>query len=237
MKVFDIEGPLMQGLTKIADLMILNLLTILCCIPIFTAGAAFTALHYQVLKMVRHEECYIARGYFKAFKENFKQATVVWLIMLVIMLVLVGDYYIISQAVAEVAQWFRAVLGAITVFVVFTLVMVFPFMAKFSNTTFQTMKNAMAISIIKFPITILMIIMYAIPPLLGYLVFNLIPLVLLFGISVPAWGSAALYNKFFKQLEDKILAKQAANGELTEENDEDERIFKDELDESLVGKD
>lgn len=56
MKLFDIEGPLMQGLTKIADLMILNLLTILCCLPIFTIGAALTALHYQVLKMVRHEE-------------------------------------------------------------------------------------------------------------------------------------------------------------------------------------
>lgn len=236
MKLFDIEGPLMQTLSRIADLMILNLLTILCCLPIFTIGAALTALHYQVLKMVRHEESYIARGYFKAFKENFKQATVVWLIMLVIVLVLVGDYYIISQSVAEVAQWFRAVLGAITVFVAFTLVMVFPFMAKFSNTTFQTIKNAMAISIIKFPITILMIIMYAIPPILGYLVFNFIPLVLLFGISVPAWASAKLYNKFFKQLEEKILAAQAANGELPQEPEEDERIFKDELDESLVGK-
>lgn len=237
MKLFDIEGPLMQGLSKIADLMILNLLTILCCLPIFTIGAAVTALHYQVLKMVRHEECYIARGYFKSFKENFKQATVVWLIMLVIILVLAGDFYIISQSAEEVAQWFRAVLGAITVFAVFTLVMVFPFMAKFSNTTFQTIKNAMAISIIKFPITILMIIMYAIPLILGYLAFNLIPLVLLFGISVPAWGSAMLYNKFFKQLEEKILAAQAANGELPQEDAVDERIFKDELDESLVGKD
>lgn len=237
MKLFDIEGPLMQGLTKIADLMILNLLTILCCLPIFTIGAALTALHYQVLKMVRHEECYIARGYFKAFKENFKQSTIVWLIMLIIILVLVGDFFIISQSVAEVAQWFRTVLAAIAVFVVFTITMVFPFMAKFSNTTFQTIKNAMAISIIKFPITILMIIMNVIPPILGYLVFNMIPLVLLFGISVPAWGGAMLYNKFFKQLEEKILAAQAANGELPAEEEEDERIFKDELDESLVGKD
>lgn len=237
MKLFDIEGPLMQALTRIADLMILNLLTILCCLPIFTAGAALTALHYQVLKMVRHEECYIARGYFKAFKENFKQSTIVWLIMLVIILVLVGDYYVISQSVAEVAQWFRAVLGAITVFVAFTFTMVFPFMAKFSNTTFQTIKNAMAISIIKFPITILMIIMNVIPPILAYLIYNMVPLVLLFGISVPAWCGAKLYNKFFKQLEEKILAAQAANGELPAEEEEDERIFKDELDESLVGKD
>lgn len=237
MKLFDIEGPLMQGLTRIADLMILNLLTILCCLPIFTIGAALTALHYQVLKMVRHEECYIARGYFKAFKENFKQSTVVWLIMLVIIMVLVGDYYVISQSVEEVAQWFRAVLGAITIFVLFTLTMVFPFMAKFSNTTFQTIKNAMAISIIKFPITILMIIMNVIPPILGYLIFNMIPLVLLFGISVPAWGGAKLYNGFFKKLEEKILAAQAANGELPVEEEEDERIFKDELDETLVGKD
>ena len=46
MKFFDLDSSLMQGLNKVADLMFLNLLTLLCCVPVVTAGASFTALHY-----------------------------------------------------------------------------------------------------------------------------------------------------------------------------------------------
>ena len=68
MKLFDLDSPVMRFLSKMADLMILNILTMICCLPLFTAGAAFTALHYVCLKMVRNEEGYIAKSYFKAFK-------------------------------------------------------------------------------------------------------------------------------------------------------------------------
>ncbi len=230
MKFFDIDSPLMQALTKVADLMILNFLTILCCIPIITAGAAFTALHYQVLKMVRNEETYVARGYFKAFKDNFKQAAIVWLLLLVVAAFIVFDYLVIGfSEEGGIAYWYGVVIGAFAIFIAFTATMVFPVMAKFSNTTIRTIKNAMAISVLKFPRTILMIIMYAIPLLIGFYFFQLIPLVLMFGISVPAYGSAVLYNKFFKKLEEQIIETQIANGEMVaeEDRDDDERIFKD----------
>jgi len=88
----------MQGLGKVADLMILNILAMICCIPIFTTGAALTALHYMSLKIVRGEECYIVKGFFKSFKQNFKQATVIWLILLVAIFILVGDFYIMQNS-------------------------------------------------------------------------------------------------------------------------------------------
>lgn len=62
-KFFDIDSPLMQFLNKVADLMLLNLLTLICCIPLITAGAALTAAHYVVLKMRRNEEGYIAKDF------------------------------------------------------------------------------------------------------------------------------------------------------------------------------
>ena len=92
MKFFQLDSPLMNFLNRMADLMWLNILTMVCCIPIFTAGSAITALHYMALKIVRNEECYITRGYFKSFKENFKQATAIWMIILVIIAVLAGDF-------------------------------------------------------------------------------------------------------------------------------------------------
>ena len=55
-KLFDMDGPLLRGLNKLADLMWLNILTIICCLPVFTAGAAITAAHYVELKIHRNEE-------------------------------------------------------------------------------------------------------------------------------------------------------------------------------------
>ena len=53
MKLFNLDSPVMVFLSKVANLMILNVLTIICCIPIFTAGAAITALYYVTIKMAR----------------------------------------------------------------------------------------------------------------------------------------------------------------------------------------
>ena len=74
MKIFDLDSPLMNVLNKMADLMWLNILTLICCIPVITAGAALTSMHYVALKIVRNEESYITRSFFKSFKTNFRQA-------------------------------------------------------------------------------------------------------------------------------------------------------------------
>ena len=155
----------------------LNLLTIVCMIPIITTGAALTAMHYQVLKIVRDEECYIVKGYFKAFRENFKQSTAIWLIMLVIGVILGGDLYIMYARAEDFHIIFRAILGAIAIFAVFTLLYVFPVQAKFANPVFRTIKNALAMSILQAPKSVLMVILYLIPMLLGVFVPNVFPLV------------------------------------------------------------
>ena len=110
---------------------------------------------------------------------------------------------------------------------------VFPVLAKFENTVFRTIKNAFLMSLMQFPKTILMIIMYAIPIVIFFFVLQLMPLALLFGLALPAWLSAKLYNKFFQKLEDQILAENAPEGGETEP-EEDDRIFKDELDPVLT---
>ena len=76
-RFFNLDSPVMVALTKMADLIIVNLLAFFCCLPIITVGASMTALHYVVLKIVRDEECYIVKGFFKSFKDNFKQATII----------------------------------------------------------------------------------------------------------------------------------------------------------------
>ncbi|MCI9438269.1 MAG: DUF624 domain-containing protein [Lachnospiraceae bacterium] len=235
MKFFDLESPLMQALNKVADLMILNILTLICCIPIITAGASITAMHYMALKMARNEECYIIKDFFKSFKLNFKQATIIWVLVFIILMVLVGDFYIMFNAEMAFAGALKIILTVIAFVALFTYMFLFPVLAKFDNTILRTFKNAFFIGILQFPKTILMMILSVAPVVLFLLFPQITPIIFCFGMAAPAWLSAKMYSNFFKKLEDQITAANALEeGEQTVTEEEDERIFKDELDESLL---
>lgn len=234
MKFLELDSPLMQGLNKLGDLLWLNVLTLICCIPIITIGPSLTAMHYIALKIARNEEGYITRDFFKSFKQNFKQGTIIWLIMLFVIVVLLGDFYIINFSGLEFNGIIRSVLMAVALLVMFTSMFVFPVLAKFENTVFNIIKNAFLIGIAQLPKTILMMILNVIPVALFFFVPQIIPIVFMFGITIPAWVSAKLYSKFFKKLEDKIMEEHPVEEKKLEEStNEDERIFKDELDPGL----
>lgn len=225
----------MQFLNKVADLMWLNILTLVCCIPVITVGPALTALHYMALKIARNEECYITRDYFKSFRLNFRQGVAIWLIELVIIMVLAGDFLIMRNSEFNFGQPLKVVLIVVAVVMLFTFTFTFPVLAKFDNTVMRTIKNAFLIGILQFPKTILMMILSLVPPLLFILAPQILPVVFLFCFSAPAWASAKLYSKFFKKLEDGMNGENDGEGESAEvPEEEDERIFKDELDENLV---
>lgn len=234
MKFFDLDSPLMQVLNKVADLLWLNILTLICCIPIVTVGASLTAMNYMALKIVRNEECYITKGFFKSFKQNFKQATAIWLLFLLAVLVLAGDFYIMKNSGIEFNIVIKVVIGIVALILTFTWMFVFPVLAKFDNTVIRTIKNAFVMSILQFPKTLLMIVMYALPIVIGMLVPQAFPICFLFGLSAPAYVSALLYNKFFKKLEDQYIAATTPAEEEGAKEEDAERIFKDELDESLI---
>ena len=228
MKIFDLDSPLMNVLNKMADLMWLNILTLICCIPVITAGAALTSMHYVALKIVRNEESYITRSFFKS---NFRQATLIWLLLMLVAAILGGDYYIITKSGMQFSQVLVVLIMAAGVLVICTSLYVFPVLAKFDNTIMGTIRNAFIMSILQLPKTVVMFVM-AFFPLIIYLVsLRLIPIIFLFGFSLPAYASAMLYNKFFQKLEDQLLSEQEPAPEISPE--EDERVFHDELDESL----
>ena len=81
-RFFSMDNGLFRALNRISDLMILNLIFILCCIPVVTIGPALTGLYYVALKIASNEEGYIVRGFFKSFKQNFRQGLIIWLILL-----------------------------------------------------------------------------------------------------------------------------------------------------------
>ncbi|MCR5256289.1 MAG: DUF624 domain-containing protein [Acetatifactor sp.] len=234
MKLFDIDSPIIQWLTKIANLMMLNILTLILMIPVVTGGAALTAMQYVILKMVRDEDQYIFRSYFKSFKQNFRQATAIWLIFLLIFIILGGDFFILSHVENfPHSNVLTILIGMVAIIMACGFVFVFPVLAKFDNTVKKTVKNAFAISLLQLPKTALMIAMYLLPIIILYLnvevFWRLIPIFLFFGMAAPAYVGALLYDKFFVSLEEKITENQnAEDGEADNAGEDDERIFHDE---------
>ena len=180
--------------------MLLNILTAILCLPIITAGAAITALHYVSLKMVRGEEGYIFKDYMRSFKQNFKQATAIWAIGLVIILIFVGDYYILLNA-ENVPQGLGMIILAVSIIVFVVSRYIFPVLSHFENTTLKTIKNGVFMSLMAVPKAFCMAILEITPIVLLYFTVRVMPLVLLFGISLPAYLGAMLYNTTFKKFE------------------------------------
>lgn len=140
-KLFDMDSPLMQGLSFAGDLLILNILTFFCSIPLITFGAATTALYDSVLRMQNGEGLSV-RGFFVAFKSNFKQATALWISFCVIGAILICSLLLSLQIANMIALVLRIVLCILVVLYLMALAWVFPLQAKFYNTVGNTLKNA-----------------------------------------------------------------------------------------------
>lgn len=202
-KLFDLDSPIMNFLGKLADLIILNILAFICCIPIVTAGASMTALYYVCLKMVRNNEGYIMKSFFKSFKQNFRQATIIWLIWLGVMLVFVGDMLIFTKSGLVFPAWIKVVFLAVVFLSFFATMHVFPILSRFENTVGNTYKNSLLMGVLAFPKTILMMVVWLVPSFLTLYVPPMTPIALCLGISGPAYISAMLFNGTFKRFEPK----------------------------------
>ena len=224
-RLFDLESPLFVFLGKLADLLILNILTLICCSPVFTIGASLTAMNYVALKMVRNEETYIVKSFFKSFRQNFRQATLIWLIYLLVFVILIGDFFIFKYSTLEFPGWVRIAFLSVVLIVLFASMHVFPVLARFDNSIKNTFRNSLFMSILAFPKTILMIVCWIIPVLVAAFFVRAMPVVFALGISGPGFLCALLYNKTFKRFEpeeevvsDEEWTLEPLEGEETAEN-------------------
>lgn len=199
--MFKLESPFMNFLNKVADIMILGVVFMIACIPIFTVGAALTAAYYMGFKMVKNEESYIIRGFFKAFKENFKQATIIWCFVLIFVGMLMADYRIILYSGIAFASGLRIAMVSVTLVVMLGIVFVFPIQARFENTVKNTIKNAFLMALSHLPSAFLLIIIYAVPYLILYFVPQLLPAVFLLGFGCIFYFKSFVLLRVFRRYE------------------------------------
>lgn len=199
--LFSLDNPFWNFMGKVADLVILNVLFVICSIPIFTIGASWTALYFVMVRMVRKEEGYLIKDFFRSFKENFKQATLIWLLVLAVVAVFVGDVLIYNMMPEQIPQIIIYVVIGFGCLVFGTVLYVFPLLARFENTIKNTIKNAFVLSIINIPYTLIFVILMVVPVVLTMYVWELLPVMLMVGVALPAYLASMLFVRIFRKLE------------------------------------
>ena len=149
--IFNYDNPVWRFIGKLGDLIIMNILWIVCSIPVFTAGASTTAVYYVTLKLVRDEDDSTIRSFFRSFKSNFKQATAIWLILLAAGIVLGFDFWFFVSGQMSLNGAVRtamtAVSGGLLLIYLFIITYVFPLQARFYNPVKRTLFNAFFMSV------------------------------------------------------------------------------------------
>lgn len=196
------DSGVMHFLTLVANLAILNVLFIVCSLPVVTLGASLTALNYVALQMIRQEDSYIMRGFFRGFKQNFLQATAIWLILLAAGIFLWLDYWSVSQYFTGAMRTVMLVgLTVLAVMWVMVFLYVFALQARYENTVKQTMKNALFMALLRLPYTVVLVLIDALLPLLPVFLPQTAPMVLFVwmvcGFAAVAYVGDLLVNRAF----------------------------------------
>ena len=235
-RIFDMDNAFWRAMNKVADIFILNVLFIVFSIPIVTIGASATAMYTVALKMVRDEDSYIIRGFWKAFKSNFKQSTIIWLIMLFVGAFLGLDLYLTSNIDTSVMNVLRYVFYFIAAIYAIMLSFVFPLQCKFENTVVNTLKNSLLMGIAHFiPWTLLILILNVIP-IVVLLFFTTIfmaaglPIMLICGFAAIAYFNCKMFNRIFKRYipdenEEDSSAEIASEEDTIEETESEEPVI------------
>lgn len=199
---FNEDNFLYIALMKIWDLVLTNLLFIVCCIPIITIGPALSAMYTCTLKMVKGNHVGTFKTFFRAFKQNFKQSIIVWLITLIIAFILWTNYSFLKVQGGQIAEIFFYMTLIFAVILFAYSIYIYPVIAAFEGTLKMQLKNAFIFSMSKIVKTILMTIIWGFPIIITFWDVQLQPLYVFcwffFLFSTLAYICSHWFYKMFK---------------------------------------
>lgn len=202
--IFSYDSPFMKKLCLVGNLALLNILWLICCLPVFTIGAATTAMHSVLYKYIEGIDDDVARPFFKAFTANFKQATIIWLPALVVVILLALDaLYLYTNATGlMLLMWIPFAVIALIWAVIMTYA--FPILARYDSPTRNIIQNSVLLFVMDLVPSIFVLLMNLVP----WVMFVLWPdiymrlglMALCFsGSAISYWNDKVLLGNFKKR--------------------------------------
>lgn len=201
-KLFNPDGLFARIMNTVLALIVLNVLWLLCCVPVVTAGASTAALYAVLIRMRDGDDAKVLRRFFAAFRENFKRATAVWMVLLLAAAVCGLDLLLAGQADSNVA---RVICMVGLLAVAMTAIFVFPLVARFENTWSNHLKNAALLSLSHAPRTLLALALWggavALTVYSFSTLYHMILLWLMLGFSCLSYATLWILTPVLRRLE------------------------------------
>lgn len=194
---FNYDNKFTQVVNKIVNICFISVLWLIWCVPIVTAGASTTAMYYTVNKVLRHNRSYVFKEFWGAFKSNFKQATIIWLILLVIGIIMGTDAAIMKafyEAGSELGK-FYVVFYVMLAFEIVYGTYIFANIARFENTTKEIFKNAGLMAVAHLPWSFLILVLL----LLTLLLDLILPFLILVLPAIYMWMCNLILERIFRK--------------------------------------
>lgn len=203
MNLFNENNIVNIALNKAGDVIICNLLFLLCCIPVITIGPALTALFHCMLRSAKGNLNGASKTFFRAFKENFFQSLAVWLLFLVLLIMLILNIRFLSLQNTSLSRILLYLSEGAAGLLVIGALYIFPVIAAFSNTLKNLLKNAYIFAFMHFPSTVLIALITIFPMFMTYQDLTLLPLYaccwFFFGFALTALIDSYILYRFFKK--------------------------------------
>lgn len=209
MNFFSPDSDFMNGVSRIVDYILINLLCVLFSIPVITAGAAITAKFYVAMKIERGEDPKVWSSFVKAFRENFKQTTIIWGVLLLTGAIIAWDWH--SILLGDSKGMFFA--GKI-IFLVMTVVWwsvaynIFPFISRFEISTKEALKGSLAFTLLNPHKMLLILIVTVLPYIIEAWYIEWALAIWLLCTTATLYYVAKMYVKEFGKIEEKQFVAQ-----------------------------
>lgn len=193
------DSDFMQSASKVVYYLYAHLLMIVCCVPIITVGASLTALHYVLLKLYKDEEGNVTKTFFVAFKENFIQASSIWLIYFVMLSLLAFDIYFVlieGQSLIIIMLMF-----ALCIVLLANISWAFVLLSRYKNNVKTTLYNSFVVAFAFPGSTVILAVLTFGPILLALKYLGGLPLFLLVGWWMSGYYQPRIYSRVFEKIE------------------------------------
>ena len=199
--MFHPDSLLIRFLTKVCDLLFLNIILVISCATIVFSGAAVTSLYAVTLKMIRGEDYDPIKGYIRTIWSNFIPSVPATLLLFVDITLIAVLRTVLYAETLMMSPVLFVLLAIAAVLLTALLSYLFPLLARFDNTFFRHLGNAARLALANLPVTCLLTVVNLLPLLLCMVFPSLLGVVfafwLLFGFALGAWVNSFYLNRIF----------------------------------------
>lgn len=201
-RLFSNDNAFLRIMAVGYDLIELNLLALLTSIPLISAGASLTALTACSWRMVRGEDTYLTKQYVASLKRDWKQSTILWLIIAFVGVVMADDWLLLGSLSGSIRALLLAVMVIVGLLAASVGLYSFMLISRYTNSLRGHITNAAALAVGFFPRTVAMLLIIAAwVALFIWAGLYAAPIFLLFGLSLPVYVCAWIYTPILKRLD------------------------------------